>query len=209
MTIASPAAAFAARPIPLPQSFLSCYEVMNPECLVWSVRLYKVVRADGSRQSHSDRSEIKQAIWELRKNYLSLCRGYGFVVDVDEETVAIPLGWELPSGEQVGDYRVTLSQTVTTNPELQSHRGIISGILREAMKRHFKDNPSEQSPRDSRRSGLPTELIDGPLLMGHEHLAGSLIQLMQIRTLAASANDFFHAPPEAFNRIEMVATGGR
>jgi hypothetical protein len=67
----------------------------------------------------------------------------------------------------------------------------------------------KQSPRDSRWNGLPTELIDGPLLMGHEHLAGSLIQLMQIRTLAASANDFFHAPPEAFNRIEMVATGGR
>ena len=26
---------------------------------------------------------------------------------------------------------------------IQAHRGIISGILREAIKRHFKDNPSD------------------------------------------------------------------
>jgi hypothetical protein len=104
MIVASPAAAVTADPTRLPDSFLSCYEIMNPESLVWLVRLYKVVRVDGSGQSHGDRGEIKQAVWELRKKYLNLCRGYGFVVDVDEETVAIPAGWELPSGEQVGDY---------------------------------------------------------------------------------------------------------
>src|SRR4030095_6935851 len=143
MIVASPAAAVTADPTRLPDSFLSCYEIMNPESLVWLVRLYKVVRVDGSGQSHGDRGEIKQAVWELRKKYLNLCRGYGFVVDVDEETVAIPAGWELPSGEQVGDYWVTLDQTVTTNHEIQAHRWIISGILRDAIKRHFKDNHSD------------------------------------------------------------------
>ena len=123
MIVASPAAASAVDPTQLPGSFLSCYEITNPESLVWPVRLYKVVRADGSGQSHGDRGEIKQAIWELRKKYSSLCRGYGFVVDVDEETVAIPAGWELPSGEQVGDYRVTLGQTVTTNPMMSGPSG--------------------------------------------------------------------------------------
>ena len=122
MTITSPAAAPTANPTQLPDSFLNCYEITNPKSLEWPVRLYKVVRADGSGQSHGDRGEIKQAIWELRKKYSSLCRGYGFVVDVDEETVAIPTGWELPSGGQVGDYWVTLDQTVTTNPEIQAHR---------------------------------------------------------------------------------------
>ena len=118
MTSTSPAAVAAADPTQLPDSFLICYEITNPASLVWLVRLYKVVRVDGSGQSHGDRREIKQAIWEMRKKYSSLCRGYGFVVDVDEETVAIPAGWELPSGEQVGDYWVTLDQTVTTNPEI-------------------------------------------------------------------------------------------
>ena len=143
MTITSPAAVAAADPTQLPDSFLICYEITNPKSLAWPVRLYEVIRVDGSGQSHGDRGEIKQAIWELRKKYSSLCRGYGFVVDVDEETVAIPAGWELPSGEQVGDYWVTLDQTVTTNPEIQAHRWIISGILREAIKRHFKDNHSD------------------------------------------------------------------
>jgi hypothetical protein len=94
MIVASPVAASAVDPIQLPESFLSCYEITNPASLVWLVRLYKVLRVDGSGQSHGDRGEIKQAIWELRKKYSSLCRGYGFVVDVDEETVAIPAGWE-------------------------------------------------------------------------------------------------------------------
>jgi hypothetical protein len=140
MTVASPSAVSTADPTQLPDSFLLCYEILNPASLVWPVRLYKVVRADGSGQSHSDRGEIKQAIWELRKQYAHLCREYGFVVDVDEETVAVPTSWELPSGDQVGAYRVTLGQTVTTNPEMPAHRGTISSIVREAMKRHFKDH---------------------------------------------------------------------
>jgi hypothetical protein len=127
----------------LPGSFLNCYEVTNPASLVWPVRLYKVVRADGASQSHRDRGEIKQAIWALRKQHASLCRGLGFVVDVDKETVAVPTAWELPSGEQIGDYRVTLAQTVTTDPKRVAHRGIITGILREAVKARFKHHRSD------------------------------------------------------------------
>jgi len=82
MTITSPAAVAAADPTQLPDSFLICYEITNPKSLAWPVRLYEVIRVDGSGQSHGDRGEIKQAIWELRKKYSSLCRGYGFVVDV-------------------------------------------------------------------------------------------------------------------------------
>ena len=85
MTVASASVASVADHTQLPGSFLNCYEVMNPASLVWSVQLYKVVRAGGAGQSHGDRGEIKQAIWALRKQYSSLCRGYGFVVDVDEE----------------------------------------------------------------------------------------------------------------------------
>ena len=107
MIVTSASVASVADQTQLPGSFLNCYEVTNPASLVWPVRLYKVVRADGSGQSHGDRGEIKQAIWDLRKKHSSLCRGLGFVVDVDEETVAVPTAWELPSGEQVGDYQVT------------------------------------------------------------------------------------------------------
>ncbi len=109
MIVVSPSAASVVDQTQLPGSFLSCYEITNPESLAWSVRLYKVIRTDGSGQSHGARGEIKQAIWALRKKHSSFSPRYGFVVDVDEETVAVPAGWELPSGEQVGDYRVTPS----------------------------------------------------------------------------------------------------
>jgi hypothetical protein len=143
MTVASTSVAPATDHTQLPGSFLSCYEITVPESLRWPVRLYKVIRADRSGQSHHDRGEIKQTIWDLRRKYASLCRGYGFVVDVDKETVAVPIGWELPSGELVGHYQVTLDQTFTTDPVRTAHRGIIAGILRDAMKKHFKDNHSD------------------------------------------------------------------
>jgi hypothetical protein len=41
--------------------------------------------------------------------------------------------------------------------------------------RHYKQNP-----QNSRRNALPTERINGPLVMCHEHLTCALIELMQI-----------------------------
>lgn len=84
-----------------PGTFLTCYAIANPEVLTWPVRIYKVRRQDGAEQSHAERGEAKQVIWSLRKQHKDQCRGYGFVVDVDEETVAVPSEWNLPSGVQV------------------------------------------------------------------------------------------------------------
>ncbi len=73
----------------LPETFLSCYEIVNADAVRWGVRLYKV-RRDSGEQTHADRSDAKQIVWSLRKKHKDLCRGYGFVVDVDEETIAVP-----------------------------------------------------------------------------------------------------------------------
>jgi hypothetical protein len=125
-----------------PETFLSCYEIVNPDALRWGVRLYKV-RRDGGGQTHADRGDAKQAIWSLRKKHKDLCRGYGFVVDVDEETVAVPTGWKLPSDVRDGDNLITFDCEFTTDPAARSHRAVIAGILREGIKKHFKDNRSE------------------------------------------------------------------
>ena len=81
----------------LPETFLSCYEIVNADGLRWHVRLYRVRRMAGAWQSHEERREIKQAVWTLRKKYQGLCRGYGFVVDVGQELVAVPAEWNLSS----------------------------------------------------------------------------------------------------------------
>ena len=55
----------------------------------------------------------------------------------------------------------------------------------------------------------PVELIDGPFLMRHKHLAGTLVERREIAQTSSRANGILHHPPEAFDRVEMVATMGR
>ena len=62
--------------------------------------------------------------------------------------------------------------------------------------------------RSSRRNVSPVELIDGPFLMCHEHLTGTLVERREIAQTPSRANGVLHDPPEAFDRIEMVATMG-
>src|SRR5215475_2066301 len=66
----------------------------------------------------------------------------------------------------------------------------------------------EQLLRSSRRNVSPVELIDGPFVMCHEHLAGTLVERREIASTPSRANGVLHYPPEAFDRIEMMATMG-
>jgi hypothetical protein len=126
----------------LPETFLSCFEIVNRDDLRWGVRLYKV-RHDGRGQTHADRGDAKQVIWALRKKHKDLCRGYGFVVDLDEESVIVPSGWNLPDNVRDGEYLVTFDSEFTTDPTNRWHRPAITGILREGIKKHFKDDRSD------------------------------------------------------------------
>ena len=67
----------------------------------------------------------------------------------------------------------------------------------------------EQTPRNSRRNLLPMKGINRSLLMGHEHVARALIELMQSRKTSSGTDHVFHHAPEAFDRIEVVPTMGR
>ncbi len=127
----------------MPETFLSCYEILDADALRWDVRLYKARRTDGAGQGHAGRGDVKQAIWGLKKKNSGLCKGYGFVIDVDAETAAVPANWELPSGAVTDGYIVTYDKTFRTDPANRSHRKVITGILREAAKKHFKENHSD------------------------------------------------------------------
>ena len=45
--------------------------------------------------------------------------------------------------------------------------------------------------------------------MGHEYLAGAVVELMQSRKTSPGADRVLHDAPEAFNGIEVMATMGR
>jgi hypothetical protein len=130
------------QPANLPEVFLTCYEISNPDFLRWNVRLYNVRRDSGGLR-HTERGDAKQVIWSLRKKHKEQCRGYGFVVDVDEETVAVPNGWRFPDNSREGEYSVFLDSEFTTDPMNRQHRAVITGILREGLKKYFKENRSE------------------------------------------------------------------
>jgi hypothetical protein len=50
------------------------------------------------------------------------------------------------------------------------------------------------------------ERVDGLLLLRHEDLPGSLVELMEIAQTSSRSNSVFHHPPKAFHGIEMMAT---
>jgi nitric oxide reductase large subunit len=66
----------------------------------------------------------------------------------------------------------------------------------------------KQIPRSLRRNGLPVKRIDRALLMRHEHLAGAPVELLEGAETAPRPNSVLHHPPEAFDRVEVVATMG-
>ena len=47
----------------------------------------------------------------------------------------------------------------------------------------------------------PVELIDGPFLMRHKHVAGTLVERREIAQTSSRANGVLHHPPEAFDVI--------
>ena len=55
----------------------------------------------------------------------------------------MPAEWNLPSGELVDGFLVTFDGSLETDPSVPAHCAIIAGILRGAIKRHFKDNHSD------------------------------------------------------------------
>ena len=44
--------------------------------------------------------------------------------------------------------------------------------------------------------------------MRHEHLAGALVELMQISKTSSGPDGILHHPPEAFDGVEVVPTMG-
>src|SRR5215211_1172251 len=75
--------------------------------------------------------------------------------------------------------------------------------------RDFWDAGIQQLPLYSRRNMVPAKCIAGSLVMGHQHAARALIELMQIGETPAGTDPGLHHPPKAFNGIEVVPTMGR
>ncbi len=121
---------------------LNAFRIENAHRMRWDVSLYKIVPTGDGESQHADRGAIKNAIWNLRKLHRDRCRGYGSVVDVDEQTVAIPAAWDIPAYDDFAGFSVTPQQTLTVSPNDPEHHAIVSGLLRDGVRKHFKDHRS-------------------------------------------------------------------
>jgi hypothetical protein len=67
----------------------------------------------------------------------------------------------------------------------------------------------QQHLQSTRRNPLPVKRIDGSLLMCHKHLACALVEQMESGKTSSGPDRVLHHAPEAFDRIEVMATMGR
>ena len=124
--------------------FLNAYNILDLEDLSWDVAIYKMVQLNGDQSKNEDRGKIKNIMWDLRSQYTGQCPGYGFIFDVDKTTVAIPKDWNIPQQDHFKGYRVTRDREFKAQMNNPDHRVIVRGILRESIKRRFKNIPSDE-----------------------------------------------------------------
>jgi hypothetical protein len=137
------AVALFSKTAPLPADFLNAYEIVNASSLKWPVAIYRLDPTNGVQPTHEDRGEIKNAIWQLRTDHKSRCRGYGFVIDISKRQVAVPESWDIPSGIVQGNYHVTREQSIVASALNPQHEPIVAGIIREVLKKSFKEQISD------------------------------------------------------------------
>jgi hypothetical protein len=130
------------RSLSLPANFLNAYEVVNKRELSWPVNVYGI-DLTGEGEHGDRRSQIKNVMWELKKQHKGTCRGYGFVIDISPRLVVVPQAWQIPTPLNNNLYKVTLNDSFLARADDEAHRQIVAGILREAVKAHFKNNSSE------------------------------------------------------------------
>jgi hypothetical protein len=140
--VVKPQAARVASSLTLPANFLNAYELVNGLSLSWPVNIYAIDLATES-EGQERRSQIKNVMWELRKQYKGNCRGYGFVIDISPRLVVVPQSWQLPTPLTNSRYAMRLDQSFVARANDEAHRPIVAGILHEAIKAHFKSNQSQ------------------------------------------------------------------
>jgi len=134
-----PARLVVAAPVVAP-THLNAYKIENTNDFAWDVNVYRVEFTDHSRQTHESRGELKDIFWSLWRQHKKEWRGPIFVLDLNVRDVAVPAHWSLPGSVDTPDYRVTLQRTVRAQANDRAARPIVAGLLREAIKKHFKDN---------------------------------------------------------------------
>jgi len=117
--------------------YLNAYDILDLSAIRRPVTTYSVTIHRPKDRSGQTHTEAKQAIWQARKMYAANCRGYGFVIPVNEMSVAVPASWELPTPIDNEDFSIVDDRTWQINPENPEDAPIVAGLIQDAVKKHF------------------------------------------------------------------------
>lgn len=124
------------------RNYFNAYQIENANDFAWDVNVYRVEFADRMRQTHENRGELKEIFWSLWKQHRNEWRGTIFVLDLNIHDVAVPGHWKLPGPVETPDYRITLQRSFRAQATDREGRKIVAGVLRDSIKKHFKNNGS-------------------------------------------------------------------
>lgn len=117
---------------------LNAFELDFDRPLSIPVVLYEVVPTVTDDGRTKAQGKAGNAIWRHRSAHRDRCSGSGFIVEIDAEAVAVSQNWDLPSGEAEG-FTITRKTAFTATSNSGRHQRVIVAILRDAIKKHFKD----------------------------------------------------------------------
>jgi hypothetical protein len=126
----------------LPATFLNAYQLINADELAWPVNVYAVDINGATAEAQEQRGYIKNLMWDLRKQHKNQCRGFGFIIDITPRLVVVPQSWNFPVPITDPKYSIDLERSFVARATEPKDRPIITGILREAIKSHFKNKSS-------------------------------------------------------------------
>lgn len=117
---------------------LNAFEITNARDLAWNVRLYQVTAASGEKIDHRNGGKIKTAIWDFRKQHGKPNWGYGFVIDLGDQTIAVPVTWEIPTDTVYGGYRIRFDKACTATATDYAFVDLVTAMINEGVKKRLK-----------------------------------------------------------------------
>jgi len=117
---------------------LNAFAIANGEQLRWKANIYRFKPLRGKPEE--PRKAIREAAWAARKAHGSLCSGYSFVVEIDDERVAVSPNWKFLEGLRVNDFEVSLQEVVEIDASNRRFTPAFARIIKDGIKTHFKEN---------------------------------------------------------------------
>jgi len=122
---------------------LNGFEIINAAELVWPVKIFNVKLAQKTQQNHKARRELKSIFWDLRNKAKKTCPWPGFIVDLNEHEIAIPVHWNPPIDLIDSGCTVTLARETEASITTVEGRRLLCSILHEGLKLHVRDQIGE------------------------------------------------------------------